>query len=353
MPQVSAPFLLFAAAWVVLARICPRGVWPLARDGLGLGLMLWLDGRSALALTGAGVCVWFGGRWRTERVFWGGLGALLIGFIAVRALERVQAPGEDLTPLGFGFAALRLGLYWVEQGAGGLPPHRLRELLAWLFYFPTVLVGPLQRFDDWLRWERRRRWDDADAANGLWRVLHGYVLVVVLGAGLVGRWLPGRLLELPPGLAGTLVGVGTLYLSFAGLSSLAIGLGRVAGQRVPENFAMPWLATDLREFWRRWHMTVTEWCRSYVYLPLLARTRNPWLAAGAAMGVFALWHELSLGMLAWGGWQGLGLALWHRLAPEQPGVLGQALGWVLTMGWVIAGFWALRVWPEAGLWATR
>lgn len=353
MPYTTTSYLLFAAAFALCARYASARLWPVARDLLGLGFLLWWDPRMLAIIGGGGVLAWLGGKSRRRSVFWGGIALVAVVFLAVRVLERGQGAIGLLAPAGFGFLALRLVHYWVERAQGALPPHGPRELLAWLCYLPTVLVGPVQRFDDWLRWERRRRWDEADAAEGLRRMLVGYASVVVLSFWLVGAELPRHLLWLPPSVAGALVGTATLYLTFSGLSSVAIGLGRLGGQRVPENFAAPFLATDLPAFWRSWHMTVSEWCRAYVYVPLLARARSARLAAVAAMATFALWHELTLGYLAWGAWHALGLALWYRLAPRELPRAWRPVGWVLTMTWVLAGAWLLRVWPRGTAWYAR
>lgn len=106
----------------------------------------------------------------------------------------------------------------------------------------------------------------------------------------------------------------------------------LAGQRLPENFNAPFFKTDLPAFWRSWHMSVRSWCRTYVYVPMLAKTRSARSAAAAAMAVFALWHELTVGYPAGGAWQALGLVLWYR--------------------WLLAGFWLLPVLALAYAWSA-
>jgi len=224
-----------------------------------------------------------------------------------------------------------------------------------MIYFPTVLLGPVQRFDDWLRWEARHRWDDDDAAAGLRRVLYGYVRIVVLAFWFSGTVLPRYLLSLPASIAGALTSTATLTLVFAGASDIAIGLGRLGGQRVPENFASPFLQTSLPAFWRAWHMTVTEWCRLYIYMPVLARSRSVMLAAGVAVAVFAMWHELTLAYLCWGTLQALALLAWYRLMPRQlpDDWRWRVFGWATTTGWIVSSFWLLRVWPRGQQWFAR
>ena len=82
-----------------------------------------------------------------------------------------------------------------------------------------------------------------------------------------------------------------------------------------ENFNFPFLARDISDFWRRWHISLSSWCRDYVYLPVFSITRIPAIAAIATMLVLGLWHELSWRYLLWGLWHGIGIAVcqqWQR-----------------------------------------
>lgn len=353
MPYITLVYLGLILVWGLLARYCTDALWPVARNLLSLGFLLWWQPRAAGAMVALSLVTWLAGELRGRWLFWAGLVLMGGAFLGVRVAQREELPVAMLAPVGFGFLVLRWIHYWLERWRGALPPHGPMDLLGWLIYFPTVLVGPVQRFDDWLRWERRRRWDEGDAARGVKRVLYGYFRVVVLSFWLLGSVLPQHLLGVPDALTWTVLGAASLYLTFSGLSSLAIGLGDLAGQRVPENFASPFTQTSLPAFWRSWHMTVSGWCRTYVYFPVLARTRRPLLSAGSAMAFFALWHELSVAYLAWGAWHGLGLALWGRLVPGELSRGQKPLGWAVTMGWVMAGFYLLRAWPRGAMWYAR
>lgn len=353
MPQLEQLYLFLALVFGLSARFLSWRQWPWARDAVSLAFLLSWDPWAALAGVASGLAAWALGRSRVQALVWAGIAAVAAIFVAERVMRRLDGADLMLAPAGFGFLVLRLVHYLVERGRGALPEHGPRAVVAWLLYFPTVLVGPVQRFDDWLRWERRKHWDEADAARGLRRILYGYFTVVVLSFWGAGTLLVQVLLWMPDTLALALTGALTLYLTFSGLSSVAIGLGLLAGQRIPENFDSPFTKSDLPSFWRSWHRTVSEWCRAYVYLPLLARTRSSRLAAVVGMAVFALWHELTLGYLAWGAWHALGLGLWYRLAPPPETPRFRPLGWALTMGWVLAGFWILRVWPRGDAWYAR
>ena len=84
------------------------------------------------------------------------------------------------------------------------------------------------------------------------------------------------------------------------------------GLKLEENFRKPYLARDLIDFWDRWHMTLSHWCRDYIYVPLTAWSRSPVIGVLAAMLVLGLWHESSAYYILWACWQALGIILTHR-----------------------------------------
>jgi alginate O-acetyltransferase complex protein AlgI len=102
-----------------------------------------------------------------------------------------------------------------------------------------------------------------------------------------------------------------LYFQFSGYSDVAIGFSLIMGFRIIENFDNPFLSQNIREFWQRWHISLTSWCREYVYMPLAALTRKPFFALLAAMVLIGLWHGFSIRYVLWGVYHGLGIAVWH------------------------------------------
>lgn len=355
MPQLTAEHLFFVLIASLGAPALGRRAWGLWRALFGALYLLWFDSHALVAILAASGLAFLGGglqpRWsRALRA--AGLLAIVGTFVVVR-LNAPSEGGEVLAPVGFAFLLLRLTHYWIERRDKRLPEHTFWDLFGWLSYLPTVLVGPVQRFDDWLLWERRHRFDPADAAWGLRRILFGYFKLVVVAYTLCGERLADLLVGLPAVVSVTITNLLVLYFSFAGLSDMAIGLGRMWGQRVPENFSSPFLQPTLPRFWQSWHITVGSFCRTYVYLPILAGTRRPILAAAAAIAVFALWHEPKLPFLAWGAWHGLGVYGWRRLpsVEESPG--WRLLSTLLTWAWVLVGFAGLSSWPQGGAWWMR
>jgi D-alanyl-lipoteichoic acid acyltransferase DltB (MBOAT superfamily) len=138
-----------------------------------------------------------------------------------------------------------------------------------------------------------------------------------------------------------------LFLDFSAYSEMAIGLGLMLGVRFPDNFAMPYRATDLSAFWRRWHITLSQLIRDYLYIPL-GGSRHGWptylKATLVSMGLCGLWHGAGWTFVLWGLMHGVGLIVcraWQRAAVPLPA----AIGWTLTMGFVAVG-WVLFRAPD-------
>jgi len=151
----------------------------------------------------------------------------------------------------------------------------------------------------------------------------------------------------------SLVGYGlNLYWQFSGYCDIAIGFAALLGMRVPENFHFPFAARNLPDFWHRWHITASEWCRDFVFRPMLSHTRQYLFASLASMIVLGLWHEMSPRYLAWGLLHGVGLAvvhLWTKHVPWAGTLRGnwvwKAFCWFATLQFVILSF-ALTSTPD-------
>jgi len=193
--------------------------------------------------------------------------------------------------------------------------------LNFLLFFPTLMSGPLDRYHRFRqdlvapRPVDAKAWDDA-----LWRGALGLFKKFVLANTLALYALPMHLnsldtLSASQAWIGFYVWALVIYLDFSGYCDIAISLGRLLGFSVPENFRSPYFARSITEFWRRWHISLSEWLRDYVFLPsglaLSRRWRGQSLFSGcagcagcaAALLTFAicgLWHGFELHFLAWG-----------------------------------------------------
>ncbi len=280
------------------------------------------------------------------------IAALLVGF------KMMHTSGPDIlssvvVPLGLSYYTLRAIHYCIEGWKGSLPLHNFREYLNYLFFMPTLMAGPINRFDEFHRGVRRRRWDPELFSTGCQRILYGYVKIVYLAMYLVSDKLAHEIGKLSPAspVAAWLdclrYGL-NLYLQFSGYSDVAIGFALLLGFRISENFNYPFLARNISDFWKRWHISLTSWCRDYIYLPVLSITRRPRVAVMASMLVLGFWHELSLRYICWALYHSIGITLWHgfqelkwdRAFPSGSlaAKVTEAAGVLLTLNFVILSF---------------
>ena len=250
------------------------------------------------------------------------LAAAPIALVLIAYKLTSVAAGDDLTadtlvPLGLSYYTLRCIHYAIERYKGTIRDLGPREVVGYLFFLPTIFIGPIHRFPAWRR-DRDNNWDAATFASGLERILHGFVKITFLGDFLVsGRFAEWADAATEPGTAPRLylemVEIGfNLYFQFSGYSDLAIGFSLLLGFRVMENFRWPLLQRNINEFWNSWHISLTSWSRDYVYSATIARFRSRSAGVLASLIAIALWHEFSLRYLLWGAYHGLGIIVWGR-----------------------------------------
>jgi alginate O-acetyltransferase complex protein AlgI len=278
--------------------------------------------------------------------------------------------------LGLSFILFRLLHVLLEARKNQLPPARFSDVLIYTLFPPSLIAGPIDRLprfqSDLDRVRQAYRFEFL--AEGAWRILIGAFKKFVI-ADLLAR-LPLLLVDVPgktpvPALWLALYAYGfMLYFDFSGYTDMALGVARLIGFELPENFSAPYLKTNLARFWQAWHMTLSSWARDYVFFPLARtlRLRAEWLPANAAallchlatMLVIGLWHGFSWTFVAWGVWHAGGLfivKLWGdyrrprtaRRAQPNRSVWRMLPGWFITFNYVMLGwvFFSARDLPAA------
>lgn len=218
------------------------------------------------------------------------------------------------------------------------------DLLRYNLFLPVMIAGPIHRYQGFARAWQRRRFSPDDLATGAERVLFGLGMAVVLGNWMLPKLIMPPLQALLADEAAFLqqwalsaFGWIKLYLIFAGLSSVAVGLSRMMGLPIEENFNHPYRARNLVDFWTRWHITLSLWCRDYMFQPVATLTRSPVIGIIAAMIVLGLWHETSVYYVLWAIWQAggiIGSRVLARFYPPMPEVLRALITPVLILGWL-------------------
>lgn len=232
----------------------------------------------------------------------------------------VYPPILDLAlPLGISFFTFQSMNYVIDVYRGVLPPCRsLLEFAVFLSFFPHLMAGPILRASVFLPQVRREPvYDDAEALGGLYRILVGLIKKTAI-ADFVGVTLVDPVFADigQASAAAVLLALYAyavqIYCDFSGYSDIAIGSARMLGFQIPENFDRPYAASSVREFWRRWHMSLSSWLRDYLYVPLGGSRGTPARTAANLMVTMllgGLWHGASWTFVAWGGLHGLGLVV--------------------------------------------
>jgi alginate O-acetyltransferase complex protein AlgI len=344
-------WLAWVVASVVTCWLLPGRWRPWGIAAFALAFLAVTDPPSALILGAmAAITGWAGARGGGRRLGVAAAVVLLLGVLAVFKVAASHAGGFAM-PLGMSYYTFRCVHYLLERFKKGLPPHTTAEFVAYLFFLPTLIAGPIHRFPEFHRDLRRTRLDGGLLSEGFERVLYGYAKILVVSGWIIQSllqpwiadlgasqpWLSTYLYMLSAGFMG--------YLTFAGYSDVAIGVARLTGFRVIENFNNPFASRNIVEFWRRWHISLTSWVRDYLYAPVFSLTRKPYLAALAAMLVIGLWHEVSSRYVIWGLAHGLAVAgcQWYQRrsaaradAPAgRRAMLGAFTGWFVTFHFVM------------------
>lgn len=265
--------------------------------------------------------------------------------------------GSDITwtaialPLGISFYTFHGISYVVDVWRGKIAPsHNLRDFMCYSTLFPQLVAGPIVRYSEVAEYFTRRVVALEDLAEGTKRFILGLGKKALIANQVAV--LADSAFGLPESSRTTIVawlGVVAyglqIYYDFSGYSDMAIGLGRMFGFRFPENFNYPYAAGSMREFWRRWHMTLSRFFRDYLYIPLGGNRHGPVRTAVNLITVFALcglWHGASWNFLVWGLWHGTFLAVERLLEPisSRTSAWLHPIGHVYTLvavllGWVV------------------
>lgn len=354
MSFVSLVFVVWIFLFLLASRVTAPKYAPVILVLFGLSFIFYTAPLAALILLGESLLCYYAVRLRKPAKGMVTLLSVALVFGAFLLFKTLNSQGSLILPLGISYFTFRL-IHYVEEGyRQRLREHGLIEFLAYMTFFPTYLAGPINLFPEFLFNLRRRKWSSAQFSGGLERMVYGYAQLVVLGNYgvnyLLKNWLSDSL-SASEGFDNLVIQSVylwlDLYIRFSAYSSIAIGIGASAGFMVPENFHFPYLATNIREFWNRWHISLTSWCREYIFIPVAAITRKPFIAIGATMITIGIWHELSFRYILWGVYHAVGITVFEKYSRLTKGKLprsklllyaGKAFGVAVTLVFVILSF---------------
>jgi alginate O-acetyltransferase complex protein AlgI len=276
---------------------------------------------------------------------------LLASFESASGLSLPRA--HLILPIGISFFSFQLISYLVDRMRGQAPIYPFRPFALFVLLYPHLIAGPIVRHNELVpqfALDPRR--------EGLWQRIGVGLIIFVIGfvkkvsladplatvADPLFTKAATRALDFGEAWSAVLAFSFQLFLDFSAYTEMAIGTALIFGVVLPENFRRPYLATDLRDFWRRWHISLSTFLRDYLYIPLGGSRHGPGryvLATLATMGLCGLWHGAGWTFVAWGLWHGIGLIVcraWQQFGRPMPA----AAGWATTMLFVLIGWVIFR-----------
>jgi len=259
--------------------------------------------------------------------------------------------GKIFLPVGISFYTFQSISYIVDVYKKRMEAST--AFLPYLFYltfFPLILSGPIVRAPHFFpQLKERPAPINRMLYLGLWLIILGLLKKVMLADYLAQ--FNNLVLDTPTQYSGFEVLMGAMgysmqiYLDFSGYSDIAIGLGALLGFDLGENFRFPYRATNLTDFWRRWHISLSTWLRDYIYIPLGGNRKGKnrqYLNNMVTMLIGGLWHGASWMFVCWGALHGAGLVL-HKMSLPWLNRLPNTW-WVKLMTWMLFYLFVLVTW---------
>src|SRR4029079_16014744 len=321
-----------------------REVWVV----IAFGFWQWVAMRAYVAI---GV--------RGGLLFYGTLAASLLPLMLAKVIL-VFIPQHQFAFLGISYVTFRaLDIVFCLRDKVIAAPS-LFDFLGFLFFFPTISAGPIDRYrrfaGDWKK-KRTRNEFIIDLDEAVHRIFRGFLYKFILAALIKKYWLDPVASEATFGALVSYMYAYSLYLffDFAGYSAFAIAFSYLFGVHTPENFNRPFLARNNRDFWNRWHITLSFWFRDHVYMRfLLAAARGKWfksmhtaaiLGYFLAFGLMGLWHGIEPHYIIYGLYQATLLSGFHIFSSWnkarnywRAGLLSRALAIFITFNLICFGF---------------
>ncbi len=354
----SLEFLVFLPAVFALHWLLPhRFRWALLLLASWLFYFRW-DLRAGLLLAGITLVSWLCGRGvARSRSRWGRRALLALALVlclgclglfkyagVFASLAGLERPLRLILPAGISFYTFQALAYVIDVYRGGAEEGHFGYYALFVSFFPQLVAGPIERPGRLLPQLRgERKLTPAGLSAGGWLLLEGYFKKVVVADSLApfvdGVFAaPGEALGPEVVLATILFGL-QIYCDFSGYSDIARGAAKLLGVELTENFRRPYGAPTVREFWRRWHVSLTGWFTDYVYIPLGGNRKGLPRQVFNLLAVFllsGLWHGAGWTFAAWGLIHGLyraAGAVWEHQRPHAPqrrGAWGRARTFLLV-----------------------
>ena len=274
--------------------------------------------------------------------------AEMIGKILPSGIAGISVPQVAL-PIGISFYTFQALSYVIDVYRKEVKAQRnFWHMLLYIAFFPQLIAGPIVKYRDIAQQILERRETAAQFAAGVMRFCWGLGKKVLLANAFaevvddIFKYGPDAVSRKALWLGAVLYML-QIYYDFSGYSDMAIGLGEMFGFRFQENFNYPYVSCSVKEFWRRWHISLSSWFRDYVYIPLGGSRKGNFCTYRNLLIIFFLtgmWHGAGTGFILWGLYHGLFLILERVWLGKKLEKLPGAVGWTYTMmvvflGWIL------------------
>lgn len=225
-----------------------------------------------------------------------------------------------MVPLGLSYLVFKLLSYSIDSFRNHIKHQNLEELLLYIFFVPSFPAGPIERYQQFA-FNRKANITSDDYYDAIRRIIFGYFKKVVLVNFILEKAIQIKISpyisvninnNIPFYLVFVFAFVFFLYayIDLSAYADLALGFGILFGYRLSENMNLPITKSNISEYWSAWHITLSHWCRDYVYFPVLGRYRNVYLGLFASFIVMGLWHYININWLLWGLWHATGVSIY-------------------------------------------
>lgn len=275
---------------------------------------------------------------------------------AMIGFEVTVPHSKFLLPVGVSFFTFQTMSYSIDVFRRKIEHEKsLLNFAVFVAFFPQLVAGPIVRAVDFLpQLQRPSRLATVEFHSALLLILQGLFKKIVI-ADLLAALLVDDVFSRPSEFGAVdqwlaLYGYAfQIYNDFSGYSDIAIGSAALLGFKLPENFNRPYVAKDIREFWSRWHISLSTWLRDYLYIPLGGNRKGAWRTKFNLMLTMllgGLWHGASMNFLLWGLYHGVLLMVAHRLDLRESASPRQMPNWfrtTLCFHLVLGGWLLFRV----------
>ena len=264
-------------------------------------------------------------------------------------------------PLGISFFSFECISYLVDVYRGAPPSQHFLKFAAYKFFFPKLISGPIARYHNFVRQLKTLHFPAShQLVEGLWLIACGAIKKGI-AADRIAQFVNLCFENLERAGSGDLrlatfaYGL-QLYLDFSGYVDIALGSALLLGFKLPQNFDFPYFTTSIAEFWRRWHISLGDWLRNYLYFPLGGSRKGLTITCinlAIVMLVAGIWHGAAWGYIVWGALHGMALVV-HRLVDTISGrasyierwwqsAPGMIVAWLLTQTMVFTSWIVFRL----------